>query len=216
MIAKVITLQNVPESVKVAERCINSAKNYGVQVSKFNAITPETYHHVIDENEINVDHFKEVYSRYENALSAFCSHFSLWKECLTSRSPYLILEHDAVFMDTLPNFFFGDIVNLGEPSYGRYISPPYIGEGPLISKPYLPGAHCYYITPKGAKSLINGAKVMAKPTDVYIRKEVFDINEYNPWPVKAVDSFTTIQKEEGIHAKHSFMQTGKMDIIDVR
>jgi len=215
MEVKVITLQNVPQSVKVADRCIKSAKRYGVEVSKFNAITPSTHQKVVDENNINTDHFREIYSRYENALSAFCSHFSLWKECAESKTPYVVLEHDAVFVDSLPNFLLGDIVNLGAPSYGRYNTPTYIGEGELVSKPYLPGAHAYYITPKGARQLITQAKIEAKPTDVFIRTDKFTIGEYNPWPVKAQDSFTTIQKNEGIQAKHSYQKTGKMSIIDV-
>tara|TARA_E500000318_G_scaffold85631_1_gene81706 strand:+ start:136 stop:783 length:648 start_codon:yes stop_codon:yes gene_type:complete len=215
MEVRVITLQNIPQSVKVADRCIKSAKRYEVEVSKFNAITPSTYQKVVDENNINTDHFREIYSRYENALSAFCSHFSLWQECAKAKTPYVILEHDAVFKDSLPNFLLGDIVNLGEPSYGRFNIPNYIGEGELTSKAYLPGAHAYYITPKGARQLIEQAQVMAKPTDVFIHVSKFKINEYNPWPVKALDSFTTIQKTEGIKAKHSYMKTGKMDIIDV-
>lgn len=215
MIAKVITLKNVPQSVKVAERCIESAKKYGVEVKKFNGITPDTSSTIVTKYNINTDHFKEVYSRYENALAAFCSHFSLWQECAKAKTPYVILEHDAVFKDSLPNFLLGDIVNLGEPSYGRFNIPNYIGEGELISKAYLPGAHAYYITPKGARQLIEQAQVMAKPTDVFIHVSKFKVGEYNPWPVKALDSFTTIQKTEGIKAKHSYMKTGKMDIIDV-
>ena len=139
----------------------------------------------------------------------------MWKECAESKTPYVVLEHDAIFVDSLPNFILGDIVNLGAPSYGRYNTPTYIGEGDLVSKPYLPGAHAYYITPKGARQLIEQAQVMAKPTDVFINVNKFKIGEYNPWPVKALDSFTTIQKTEGIKAKHSYMKTGKMDIIDV-
>jgi len=216
MIAKVIALQNVPQSVKVADRCIESAKKYGVEVSRFNGITPETSQKVVDANGINTDHFREIYSRYENALAAFCSHFSLWKECSEGKVPYVVLEHDAVFVDALPNFLLGDIVNLGAPSYGKYNTPRYIGEGPLISKAYLPGAHAYYITPKGARQLMAQAKIEAKPTDVFIRTDKFKINEYNPWPVKAKDSFTTIQKSEGIKAKHSYQKTGRMDIINVR
>ena len=215
MEVRVITLQNIPQSVKVADRCIKSAKRYEVEVSKFNAITPSTHQKVVDENNINTDHFREIYSRYENALSAFCSHFSLWKECAESKTPYVVLEHDAISVDSLPNFILGDVVNLGAPSYGRYNTPTYIGEGDLVSKPYLPGAHAYYITPKGARQLIEQAQVMAKPTDVFINVNKFKIGEYNPWPVKALDSFTTIQKTEGIKAKHSYMKTGKMDIIDV-
>ena len=42
MIAKVITLMNMPNSVKVAQRCIDSGAAYGVHVQNFNAVTPKT------------------------------------------------------------------------------------------------------------------------------------------------------------------------------
>ena len=89
MEVRVITLQNIPQSVKVADRCIKSAKRYEVEVSKFNAITPSTHQKVVDENNINTDHFREIYSRYENALSAFCSHLVCGKNVQSLKLPML-------------------------------------------------------------------------------------------------------------------------------
>jgi hypothetical protein len=64
------------------------------------------------------------------------------------------------------------------------------------------------LKPDGAKLLVNQAKIMARPTDVYINIQTFPwIQEYYPWPVEARDSFTTIQKEEGCLAKHSYGET---------
>ena len=207
---------NMPESVKVAKRCINTGSAYGVQVSNFNAVTPKTVDALVYEHEIDTRFFREKWSRYKNALSAFMSHFSLWRECYQSNQPYLILEHDAVFVDDIPSFLRGDIVNLGKPSYGKFEIPSRLGEGKLESKPFLPGAHGYYITPMGAAQLISQAKQKAKPTDVFIHRDLFDVTEYYPWPIEARDTFTTIQREEGTLAKHSYVKSGKMDIINVR
>lgn len=216
MISKVITLMNMPESVKVAKRCINTGNAYGVQVQHFNAVTPKTVDKLVYEHDIDTRFFREKWSRYKNALSAFMSHFSLWRECYITQTPYLILEHDAVFVDDIPTFLRGDIVNLGRPSYGKFEIPERLGESKLSSKPFLPGAHGYYVTPMGAGQLIAQAKQKAKPTDVFIHKDLFDITEYYPWPIEARDTFTTIQRTEGTLAKHSYMKTGKMDIINVR
>lgn len=216
MIAKVITLMNTPQSVKVAKRCINSAAGYGIHVQHFDAVTPKTVDQLVYDHEIDTRFFKEKYSRYKNALAAFMSHFSLWRECFISQENYLILEHDAVFVDDIPTFLRGDIINLGKPSYGKVLPMNKLGEGPLSSKPFLPGAHGYYITPAGAKELIVESKKMAKPTDVFIRKEKFEITEYYPWPIEARDSFTTIQRQEGIESKHNYLTKGKMDIIHVK
>ena len=216
MIAKVITLMNMPQSVKVAKRCIESGAAYGIHVENFNAVTPKTVDQFVYDEQIDTRFFKEKYSRFKNALAAFSSHYSLWKECYQTKQNYLILEHDAVFVDDVPTFLRGDIINLGKPSYGKFDIPTKLGEGRLTSKSFLPGAHGYYITPKGAKDLIVEAKRMAKPTDIFIRREKFEVTEYYPWPVEARDSFTTIQREDGIQAKHNFLIKGKMDIINVR
>ena len=96
-------------------------------------------------------------------------------------------------------------MNIGAPSYGKFNSPTYLGVGPLVSKPYFPGAHAYMIKPLGAKLLIEGAKTMAGPTDLFLRLSNFPwLQEYNPWPVVAKDSFTTIQNETGCLAKHNY------------
>lgn len=216
MIAKVITLMNMPQSFKYAKRCIDSGAAYGIHVQNFNAITPKTVDQFVYDEEIDTRFFKEKWSRYKNALAAFSSHYSLWKESYQTQQNYLILEHDAVFIDDIPTFLRGDVVNLGMPSYGKVDIPTRLGEGPLTSKPFLPGAHGYYITPKGALELIVQAKKKAKPTDVFIHRDIFEVTEYYPWPIKAKDTFTTIQREDGIQAKHSYLKTGKMDILNVR
>lgn len=216
MIAKVITLMDMPQSLKYAKRCIKSGAAYGIHIEHFHAITPKTVDKFIYDEEIDTRFFREKWSRYKNALAAFSSHYSLWKESFRRQTPYLILEHDAVIINDIPTFLRGDIVNLGEPSYGAWSMPEKLGEGPLVSKPFFPGAHGYYITPEGAKQLILRAKALAKPTDVFIHRDTFELSEYYPWPVKAKDTFTTIQREEGIQAKHTYLKTGKMDILNVR
>ena len=216
MIAKVITLMNMPNSVKGAQRCIDSGAAYGVHVQNFNAVTPKTVDQFVYDEQIDTRFFKEKYSRFKNALAAFSSHYSLWKESYQTQQNYLILEHDAVIVNDIPSFLRGDIVNLGQPSYGAFTTPSRLGEGPLVSKPFFPGAHGYYITPKGAWNLIRRAKTFAKPTDIFIHRDTFEVTEYFPWPVQARDSFTTIQREDGIQAKHTYLKTGKMDILNVR
>lgn len=216
MISKVITLTNLTESVKVATRCIVSAQHYGIEVEMFNAITPKNAIDLAESNKVAIHSFREKYSRYKNALAAFMSHYLLWNECVNTGQNYLILEHDAVFVSDIPQIFRGDIVNLGAPSYGKFDTPRILGEGPLTSKTYLPGAHAYYITPRGATQLIVKAKQDARPTDVFINKNSFpDVKEIYPWPIEARDSFTTIQREDGVQAKHTFLKTGKMDILNV-
>ena len=76
----------------------------------------------------------------------------------------------------------------------------------------MPGAHAYMIKPSGAKALMEKAKTVAGPTDVFMNLKNFPwMEEYYPWPAEAHDSFTTIQKTEGCLAKHNY--NGKYKII---
>jgi GR25 family glycosyltransferase involved in LPS biosynthesis len=203
----VITIMGNKKSVGAADRCIASAKRYGLGVKKFPAITPKSKPLTIAKKEgIDPRGFQEVYSRFENCLSAFLSHYSLWKQCVEKGTPMIIFEHDAVVINELPlNHVFIGCVNIGMPSYGKWNQPSQLGIGPLTTKRYFPGAHAYMINPKGATALINQAKEIAKPTDVFLNIDTFPwLQEYYPFAAKADDSFTTIQNQTGCLAKHNY------------
>jgi len=203
----VITIKDNPDSYKAAERCIESAARHKIDVKMFDAITPANNPIKIAEKKcIPIKGFEEKYSRFENCLSAFLSHFSLWEKCVKDNETYMILEHDAYFVDSL-NFFmhFDKAINIGKPSYGKAKQPMLLGVNPLTSKQYFPGAHAYMINPAGAQSFIKRAYIDAGPTDVFLHLGRFPwLQEYWPWPVEARDTFTTIQKTEGCLAKHNY------------
>lgn len=205
----VITIQDHERSMQAANRCIESANKYGIDVKMFPGYTPESDPEAIAAKKgIPTEKFKEIYSRYDRCLAAFLSHHHLWELCLRANENFLILEHDAVFMDKIPSIIKNPIVSLGKPSYGKYNTPNTLGEGPLVSKRYFPGAHAYFITPAGALDLINKAKECAGPTDIFMNVDNFPyLQEVYPWPVEAKDSFTTIQNEHGCAAKHNYGDT---------
>lgn len=230
----IITIKDNEHSMKVAKRCADSLeKFYGEQIIHytihFDAITPkDNPEEILKKNGIKkLDGFIEPYSRWDNVLAAFTSHFSIWKRIIEKDKAAFIFEHDAVLVDALPismyyiedskaphspkkakfapNPLLGDIVNVGHPSYGKYNTPPNIGINPLTSKRYFPGAHAYYVTPKGAKQLIDVAKREAGPTDVFINYRRFsNLQEWYPWSAVAKDNFSTIQNVNGCLAKHGY------------
>jgi GR25 family glycosyltransferase involved in LPS biosynthesis len=208
MKASVITIIDNDRSRQVADRCIRSAAMNGLDVAYFKAITPkDSPLKLASQEEIPIEKFDEQFSRFDNCLSAFLSHYWLWKMTAAGTQPHIIFEHDAVLVDRIPNLS-GDIVNLGKPSYGKFNTPNTLGEGPLVSKRYFPGAHGYYITPKGAQMLIDKAKTHACPTDIFMNHDNFEnLKEYYPWPIEARDSFTTIQNNVGCIAKHNYGET---------
>lgn len=207
MKAFVITILDNEKSNQAADRCIASAKKYGLEVVKYNAITPaDDPVEIAKKKKISLKLFKEPYSRFYNCVSAFLSHHSLWEQCLNNNERYLIFEHDAVITNTINvNANTKGCVSLGKPSYGGYRNPGILGIGPLNSKNYFPGAHAYMLDPFAARFLIERARLVARPTDLFLNLDSFPfLQEMYPWPVEARDTFSTIQKPMGCLAKHNY------------
>lgn len=204
----VITIKELPQSVEYAERCIRSGSRHGLKIEMFDAITPQNTDIVakMKEEELSPLGFTDRYSRMDNCMAAFLSHYSLWKRCMEMRTPITIFEHDAVIVDQLNSTIpFHRIVNLGRPSYGNYRIPSHLGTGPLTHKRYFGGAHAYRINQWGAKDLVTQAKLQAGPTDVFMNTQSFPyLQEHYPWKVEVRESFTTIQKIAGCIAKHGW------------
>ena len=205
----VISIKDHEQSTQAAKRCVKSAEKFGIEAFLSFGYTPENNPGAIAAIKgIPTEKFKEIYSRYERCLAAFLSHHQLWEDCVEANENFLILEHDAVFVNQIPTSFKNPIVNIGKPSYGKYKTPQTLGEGPLVSKRYFPGAHAYHITPAGALDLVNKAKECAAPTDIFMHLDNFPyLQEIYPWPVEARDNFTTIQNQRGCLAKHNYGET---------
>lgn len=205
MKAFVIAIESNKQSQKAADRCIASGKRNGVDIEKFDAVTPKhDIYAMLGAEGLSAFGFEEKYSRMDNCIAAFLSHYSLWKRSVELNEPIAIFEHDAILMDKLPKCP-ALVGSIGQPSYGKYNTPSKLGWGPLVSKQYFPGAHAYIVHPQGAKKLIDRAKVDACPTDVFLHNSrFFFLEEYYPWVARADDSFTTIQNTVGCKAKHNY------------
>jgi|TARA_R110000737_G_scaffold18902_3_gene36986 GR25 family glycosyltransferase involved in LPS biosynthesis len=208
MKAFVITLMDNPQSVEVAQRCVESGRRNGIDIWNYEAFSPKDDPvSLLQTRGIDPIQFDERYSRNLNCISAFLSHYGLWEQCVKSNETFVIFEHDAVLFAPVPTAPFNYVMNIGAPSYGKHITPAQIGVNPLTSKRYFPGAHAYMVTPAGAKLLIENAPMYAKPTDVYLNLDTFPwLQEYFPFCAEARDSFTTIQVEQGCLAKHNWKE----------
>jgi len=203
----VITIMDNENSVSSAKRTIKSAQQFGKKVEHWKATTPkDNPQKIMEEKGIDSSAFKEVYSRHENCMAAFLSHYSLWERCAFENKDFLILEHDAVFVNHIPNTTMLEHVGtVGKPSYGKFNSPAHIGWGTLTQKHYFGGAHAYIVKPSGAWYLMEMAQKNPAPTDVFLNKTNFPwLQEWSGWPVEVKDTFTTIQKTEGCLAKHNY------------
>jgi GR25 family glycosyltransferase involved in LPS biosynthesis len=207
----VITIMDNKHSVEAAERCIESGKKFGYSIEMHPAFSPKNDpHRLFQEEGLHINEFKidERYSRLEPCMCGFLSHRSLWKKSLSENIPLVVLEHDAIFLNKLPNkCAFDGIISFGKPSYGKYKTAKEEGVYKLFSKVggYLPGAHAYCITPVGAKRLLDRSLTHPAPTDLFLNNTNFPtITEYYPWPVMADDKISTIQNMQGCVAKHNY------------
>ena len=206
----VITIESIEKSVQAANRCIKTGKKYGFEIEKFKATTPaDNPIEIIHKLGISPQGFVEKYSRRENCIAAFLSHYYLWKKAVDTNENIIIFEHDAIITGSLPeNFKFNKVITFSKPSYGKFNTPMKIGVDGLVQKQYFGGAHGYIVSPEGAKILIEKSKIEAAPTDVFLNLDLFPwLEELYPWICIASDSFTTIQKEAGCLAKHRYDET---------
>lgn len=211
MLAAVITLTGLKESVQCAERCIRSGKKHGIEIEKYNAVTSDESQGLRESRGIPLDGFRGKWSYLDKVVGCFMSHYTLWEHCYNSNEEVLIFEHDAVIVGDIPRVAYTGVLSFGKPSYGNYNRPPKLGVNKLCSKQYFPGAHAYMVKPSAAKILIEEAKKSACPADVFLHNNRFGfLEEYYPWPVEARDAFTTVQNVNGIQAKHSYRQSPEL------
>ncbi len=132
----VITIEANPRSVQVARRCIRSGAKNGTLIQMFPAVTPHNtdIYEMAKKEGINIDGFKEQYSRLDNCVAAFLSHYSLWKRAVDTNDTITIFEHDAVLVDQISDVQFDQCIKYGHPSYGRFNIPTQLEVVPIISK----------------------------------------------------------------------------------
>lgn len=207
----VITIMDNPRSVEVAQRCIDTGVDNGMHIEMWPATTPkDNLADLMNIEGIGTTGFEEKWSRQPQCMAAFMSHYRLWKHSVELNQEVTIFEHDAWIVAPIPdNIDYRGCISFGQPSYGKWNDPLRFGVNVLTSKRYFPGAHAYRVKPHAAQKLIDEAKRYARPTDVFLHIDRFPfLEEYYPWPVLARDSFTTIQNENGIRAKHSYVEIG--------
>jgi GR25 family glycosyltransferase involved in LPS biosynthesis len=215
---KIIYNYENPNSEKAANNCLNSFLANGYSGEMINGVWRDNHEEFLSESGIIFQKFDPKFSKHEAVVACFGSHFKIWQKI---ERPTLILEHDAILSDPESMIFFQNsfihlfneypiVVNLGKPSFGKYLSKEKVGLYPSFSKngKYFAGAHGYLISPAAAKIISDHARnVGALPTDLFFDATVFPfLFEFWPWPISCVDNFSSIQNVAGSIAKHSYNQ----------
>lgn len=212
--AFVITLLDMPESVAVGNRALESAQRHGIPAEIFPATGKSGARAELDRLGLKVQRLDPSLSNSDAVLGLFVTSFRIWQKIAEELDYGIVVEHDAVFTAPLPDLRGkGDIINLGKPSWGSYNLKAVPGVYELFSKNpqpslgiVMPGAHAYLVSKAGARRLMQKAlESGAAPCDLFLNNVAFpDIREIYPWVAVAVDSFSTIQKQRGSVSKHNF------------
>lgn len=227
MQALVITLAGNEYSMKVANRCIASAKKYGLDVVNFWGVTKNEARKVMEGNGLKwtwadnntrnmicpITRLKQFpYNAVDLRAKIGCSmsHYLLWKLCVDSNEPLLILEHDAVFLRPLPDIDFKGICQINDPAHatrrGVWWSNKMKQRGNgVFEKTWvttekdrhipdgLAGNSAYLIKPWAAQELIDTFhRVGVWPNDASICKQLFPyLEEYYPFITKVQQTKST-------------------------
>lgn len=188
MKAYTIVIEGNDISEKCAEKLLHSSKSIGneFEIEKFDAITPQNVIDKMKEHKISWKYpmfkakkclktglIKKPYvGNLKTRQSCFMSHYLLWKSCFEDNEPYLILEHDAVFIKKLNMNLFDDygykVIGLNDPRGATRRSQMFFeeinrrGKGiqmcPIIDEMHIPqglaGNSAYIIFPEAASRLL--------------------------------------------------------------
>jgi len=204
MKAYIITLTTNTKSMEAAKRCIKSAN---IPITIFDAVDEMNAERIMREEGIvwkypwqgeQMD-FKAGLRKtaYKTAqplrrVACFLSHYLLWKNCANQNQPFMILEHDAIFIKPFDETAFMKaecgIISLNDPRGATRMAHDYHDK--LQSKPQtiqrvptiddlmvpqgLPGNSAYIIKPSGAKKMLDLVKEYgAWPNDALMCKQLY-------------------------------------------
>lgn len=220
----VIAIPGHEYSQSVADRCIESAARHGVKVEKFSAVTKHTVPQVLaqqglrwswaDMNTNNtvcaltgLEQFPYSTKSLDAKMACSLSHYMLWKQCVELDEPVLILEHDAVFVASIPEVEFKGAIQINDPAGGGYRGKYHskfmqnrgtVGVHPLTPKrptnSKIPdgfsGNSAYMIKPWAAHEFIQAFKNYGVwPNDATICLQLF------PW-LQELYPFVTVVKQD--------------------
>jgi GR25 family glycosyltransferase involved in LPS biosynthesis len=166
------------------EKVLPSWHSFGYSPIPFDAVVPETVSEQGAKIKFGVRKQKWKFTETEKAI--WYSHFNLWQHCLTLDRPIIIIEHDCMLMEELPDFSEYELLLfcLFHENYGNQ----HIKEG--IERPVSPCGG-YYLTPRAAKCLTYKALCETITTNVdwtvheafveFVDDRLFDIAKFQKY-----------------------------------
>jgi glycosyl transferase, family 25 len=197
MITKIIRMKDNNISNELAAELSNSLDNLNMSYNFFDAVYGEQIEKIWTKKQLKFYFKQNANKKLPGVKGCFLSHYSLWEECITTDTPYLIFEHDAIMLRVLPNNILDleyDVLNLDyasrvEADYEKHlntdngqeikswaVAPEKKGWLSRASKSSIKGLHAYIVKPIGAKKLIKQAHDIGTiPADVHVNSMYVDL-----------------------------------------
>jgi GR25 family glycosyltransferase involved in LPS biosynthesis len=168
----IIRLADYPESIRLSEYCMSTAKNHGWQDLEYfdgvNGLKEGLRDYNLKINK-GLRKARKGYSR--GTAGCFLSHYNLWKKCVELNETICILEHDCVVEQPFPEVSFQDVIKFtaGEDGY----------EAP--SGYWTHSSMAYCVSPAGAEKLVRYTdEVGVLPPDMVLGDAIVDLVLYDP------------------------------------
>lgn len=174
MKCRIIRLADHEFSRRIANECIEQARQFGLDVEPFDALRPAQAQYLFDWLGIK-KYPAKLKKDHPGVMGCAASHFSLWQQCVQDDEPYLILEQDGYMVRPLPDLEFDEVLKLdsGDPfsaDYEQYVTQS--GQQQVLDYDlswgykkkaapyggYFRGAWAYIIRPVAAAKLVAAFK----------------------------------------------------------
>lgn len=182
----------------ILPQCKDSWTKQGFEVNHFEAITPATMPNFLKfgtkDRLVNSIKKNKLAEFTETEKAIWYSHFTLWKKCLDSNTPFVIIEQDNILTEKFPTTW-----RLYRLKYFCQASKP-DRYSPTKKRKFTPAAG-YVLTPEGAEFIIN--HTLNKPEQQSnVDHMISTGRDRNPrsWCIKYAeqydDQFETIEHDE--------------------
>lgn len=191
-----------PISVKLAARCIESAKEFNLSIEGAEGFPKlEARKYAVEHGlQFGFDYleYQRIRPLRDSQIAIFIAHRNLWSKCVALNVPITIFEHDAYLVAPIQDIPYRHVMN-----YQRQLwdDPDWIWHSklqPLVdraNKPgtakyiCLPGAAAYSITPTAAQKLLVIKDML--PLDLFINKNIVEIDDYPlAWPISRSNDYS--------------------------
>lgn len=203
--AYIIYLPNVPKTVEMAERCLETCKLVGQKAELFEGFDGTTGEIKVPKHLENQSWVKwmKVTDHFQSPTEIACSlsHIALWVKCMEEDRPLIILEHDAMMVKSYDTHdFYNAIAYLGCREQIGLTDLPKIPMHSTVNHNwhFINRAHAYCVDSQVSKRLFLNVldRGIFETSDVMIKCDDVAIVQNGFYAYDKPDGFSTLKHKQ--------------------